>query len=373
MITDMKSTPLITVVIPTYNGSLTIKDTLDSIVYQDHKNVEIIISDDNSTDNTLEICQTFKNKLDITIYKNLMNEGYSKNVNKGFKYSNGDFIFLLGQDDLIAKRGFELIKKIIENNPEVTCISRPYFWFESNPFKIVRQKKRLVGNDLNFTYVNMSSELKLISNLVSTTDQLSGLVFKKSAVSHDFHEDIFTSHVYPFTSCFVSGEAVIVPYNFIAVRIESSQARNISSVYDKSPIISWKVWLDTFFPIDNYPLIHKYLIRHLIVNFGIGLLQIRNYSSKSLTYTLREVFFMIKFRWLVIFNVRFILVLILILSMPKKMLRVFVDLTKRSANRLIIKRNFKSFPNLDSWRESAVPENYLGEVLSSARQRRNIK
>jgi hypothetical protein len=82
---------------------------------------------------------------------------------------------------------------------------------------------------------------------------------------------------------------------------------------------------------------------------------------------------MIKFRWLVIFNVRFILVLILILSMPKKMLRVFVDLTKRSANRLIIKRNFKSFPNLDSWRESAVPENYLGEVLSSARQRRNIK
>ncbi len=365
----MKSTTLISVVIPTYNGSLTIKETLDSIVYQDYDNVEIIISDDNSTDNTLEICQNFIGTLDITIYKNLKNEGYSKNVRKGFKYSKGDFVFLLGQDDLIAKRSLDLINKLIELNPKVTCISRPYFWFESNPFRIVRKKKKLTNNNLKFSHINVNSECRLISNLISTTDQLSGLVLKKSAVLHDFHDDIFTSHVYPFTSCFLNGESVIVPYNFIAVRIESSQSRNVSSVYDKSPITSWKVWLDTFFPLDNYPVIHKYLIRHLIVNFGIGLLQIRNYSSKSLIYTFREILFMIKLRWLIVFDIRFILISILIFLMPKKMLRIFVDLIKRFVNRLIIKREFRPFLNLDSWRESAVPVNFLEEILSSDRQK----
>ena len=366
----MKSTIQLSVIIPTFNGSTTIKETLDSILSQNNENVEVIISDDNSTDETLSICQSFIGKMDISIHKNSKNEGYSKNIKKGFSYSSGEFIFLLGQDDLVANRSFQLIKDLIKRYPQLTCISRPYFWFETNPFRIVRQKKRLFPKESNFLLINKNSSYRIISNLISTTDQLSGLVLKKSAVSSNFHEDVFTSHVYPFTSCFLAGESIMVPYSFIAVRIESSQSRNVSSIYEKSPIMSWKAWLDTFFPQSVYPEIHRYLIKHLIVNYGIGLLQIRNYSSKSIIYTLREILYMIKLRWKVIVDFRFLFMSILVIMVPKRLLQILVDAIKRYINRIMIKRNFESFTSLDIWQDSAIPNYFLDEMLSSDSQKK---
>jgi glycosyltransferase involved in cell wall biosynthesis len=358
----MKSNTLISIIIPTFNGSGTIKDTLESICAQGQEDIEVIISDDNSTDNTLEICQTFKGRLKILIYESIKNEGYSKNIKKGFEKSNGDYAFLLGQDDLIALRSFDLIRRLIEENPEVTCFSRPYFWFETNPFRIVRQKQSLLSEKCIYLNVSNKSTFKAIANLISTTDQLSGLIIKKSKISHTFHKDIFTSHVYPFTSAFLTGSALIIPYHFIAVRIESSQSRNVSWIYDKSPIKSWKAWLDTFFPRSEFPEIHSYLIKILIVNFGIGLLQIRNFSSKPFIYTLREIKEMIKLRWKVLFDIRFISIFILVIFLPKNILRVVVDLTKRFVNKLVISRHFKSITSLDVWSENAIPVDALEKI-----------
>jgi len=358
----MESNTLISIIIPTFNGSGTIKDTLESICAQCQDDIEVIISDDNSTDNTIEICQTFEGRLNILIFQSIKNEGYSKNIKKGFEKSNGDYAFLLGQDDLIALRSFDLIRRLIAENPEVTCFSRPYFWFETHPFRIVRQKQSLLSEKGMYLNVSSKSTFEAIAKLISTTDQLSGLIIKKSKISHTFHKDIFTSHVYPFTSAFLSGSALIIPYHFIAVRIESSQSRNVSSIYDKSPIESWKAWLDTFFPRSEFPEIHSYLIKNLIVNFGIGLLQIRNFASKPFIYTLREIREIIKLRWKVMFDVRFIAIFFLVIFLPKSVLKFVVDLTKRFINKLIISRRFKSMKSLDVWSENVIPVNALEKI-----------
>ena len=64
---NLNNNELISICIATYNGGEYIEKTLTSITKQNLKNIEVIISDDLSTDNTLEICNRFKNKLNLLI------------------------------------------------------------------------------------------------------------------------------------------------------------------------------------------------------------------------------------------------------------------------------------------------------------------
>ena len=90
----MRNTPdLISICIPTYNGENYILEALNSIKNQSYKNIEVIISDDNSNDKTLQICEKFKSEVDFPVYiYNHLPNGIGSNWNNCILKSKGDYI-----------------------------------------------------------------------------------------------------------------------------------------------------------------------------------------------------------------------------------------------------------------------------------------
>lgn len=99
----------ISVIIPTYNIAPYIGRCLDSIIEQTYTNLEIIVIDDGSTDNTRDVIDEYKEKDSriVTIYKE--NTGVSDTRNKGLEIASGDYIGFVDGDDYIDSKMFELL------------------------------------------------------------------------------------------------------------------------------------------------------------------------------------------------------------------------------------------------------------------------
>jgi glycosyltransferase involved in cell wall biosynthesis len=91
--------PLVSVVIPAYNSEKWLTETIFSITNQTHKNIEIIVVDDCSTDNTEGLVKSFRNK-QIKYIKNEVNKGECISSRVGFAHAKGDFICRLSSDDV---------------------------------------------------------------------------------------------------------------------------------------------------------------------------------------------------------------------------------------------------------------------------------
>lgn len=103
----------ISVCIATYNGEKYIKEQLDSILVQLDKNDEIIVSDDSSTDSTIEIIKLY-NDIRIKIYENQKFKSPIFNFENALKHSNNEYIFLADQDDIWMPNKVEEIKNCLK-------------------------------------------------------------------------------------------------------------------------------------------------------------------------------------------------------------------------------------------------------------------
>jgi glycosyltransferase involved in cell wall biosynthesis len=123
---------IVSIIIPNYNNEYFIKDVINCILRSTYKNIEIIIIDDKSIDNSVKIIQdNFKNEIEnkkIRLFINTKNCGTYYCRNKGILVSNGSFIFFVDGDDFI---GPKLIKRMYDwlNNP----INKKY-WAYQRPF-----------------------------------------------------------------------------------------------------------------------------------------------------------------------------------------------------------------------------------------------
>jgi alpha-1,3-rhamnosyltransferase len=98
--------PLISIVVITYNSAKYVLETLESIKAQTYKNIELIVADDCSTDNTVELCEKwFVNNKDYFVKSKIVysdiNRGISVNCNRGVNFSNGSWIKLIAGDDIL--------------------------------------------------------------------------------------------------------------------------------------------------------------------------------------------------------------------------------------------------------------------------------
>lgn len=99
LIKENKNESLVSVITPTFNSERFIKKTIESILSQSYKNVELIIVDDCSTDNTISIIKSFSDKRIVLIEnKENMGAAYSRNI--AIKHANGEYIAFLDGDDL---------------------------------------------------------------------------------------------------------------------------------------------------------------------------------------------------------------------------------------------------------------------------------
>lgn len=101
---------MISVCIATYNGGRFIKEQLESIISQLSENDELIISDDGSTDNTVDIISSFNDNRIILLYNN-NKHGFVGNFENALKMSKGDYVFLSDQDDIWKPNKVKVVKE----------------------------------------------------------------------------------------------------------------------------------------------------------------------------------------------------------------------------------------------------------------------
>ena len=116
----------ISVIIPAYNVSKYVKRCILSLLNQTYKNIEIIVINDGSTDNTLEIIK----KYDVKVIDEENSGGASVPRNVGIKHSTGDYITFVDADDYVDKNYIEDMVKLIETK-NYDIIETPLL-FEAN-------------------------------------------------------------------------------------------------------------------------------------------------------------------------------------------------------------------------------------------------
>lgn len=162
-------TNLISVIIPMYNASQFIRKCITSILNQTYKNFELLIINDGSTDNSLELCNKFKDKRIKVI--NQENKGSEHARLTGIKQSKGEYICFIDADDWIAKDYLQkLITPAKKYNVDIVCINHyrvldKYGLIKFKGQWINLQKGLLQSNELNHFH-NIYTYNRVFSNTV---------------------------------------------------------------------------------------------------------------------------------------------------------------------------------------------------------------
>jgi glycosyltransferase involved in cell wall biosynthesis len=117
-------TPLVTIAITVFNGGELIPRAIESALKQTYSNLEILILDDTSTDNTGEVINQYREKDRRIVYvRNDKNIGYSRSLLKMAELVRGEYIQLLGADDWLAKNYIEVMVSGFESHADAACIA----------------------------------------------------------------------------------------------------------------------------------------------------------------------------------------------------------------------------------------------------------
>ena len=113
-------TPKISIITPSYNQGQFLEETIRSVLDQDYPNLEYIIIDGGSTDNSVDIIKKYENR--ITCWVSEPDKGQSDAINKGFRMATGEILAWINSDDCYAPYTFEMIVDFFEKHKEVDCV-----------------------------------------------------------------------------------------------------------------------------------------------------------------------------------------------------------------------------------------------------------
>ena len=133
--TQNKYEPLISVGVIAYNSSEYILDVLESVKAQTYQNIELIVSDDKSTDNTVEIAKEWVSKnrdrfVRTEVIVPEKNTGTSGNYNRALFASKGEWIKFIDADDILFSNCLEDNVEFVNNHPEAKVIFSDILYFE---------------------------------------------------------------------------------------------------------------------------------------------------------------------------------------------------------------------------------------------------
>ncbi|MGH2110163.1 glycosyltransferase family 2 protein [Aerococcus urinaeequi] len=178
--------PLISIIIPIFNKEIDLEKNLESIINQTFIDIEIILVDDGSTDNSLKICREFESKDNRVVVIEKPNSGVSDARNIGLSIAQGEFIGFVDPDDWIENNMYEnMYNKITGTNAEV-CICN--FSVEnngvSNPILLNFDKEYFVGSQVfNEIVLNMISPKSVNSSERDIMGSVCRMLIRKSVIN----------------------------------------------------------------------------------------------------------------------------------------------------------------------------------------------
>ena len=187
----------ISVIIPVYNSEKHLNKCLNSIINQTFKNIEIILVDDGSQDNSLQIIKDYSERYTNIVYLSKENEGQAIARNIGINMAGGEFICFVDSDDYIDKEMLEkLYNSAIKNNSDIVIcdyieeypkkniykkslfidadsIKRSYITSVAGPCSKIIKTSLFKENKLKFLENNIYEDLAMIPALALYTDNIS--------------------------------------------------------------------------------------------------------------------------------------------------------------------------------------------------------
>lgn len=141
--------PLVSIITVVYNGGETLLDTINSVANQTYKNIEYIIIDGLSTDNTLDIVKNNSEKITTIISE--PDKGLYDAMNKGIAIANGDIVGIINSDDWYEPKAVEIAVNAFMKNPNIEIIhGNMNFFYSNDKFKVLKPlggmgRMRLIG------------------------------------------------------------------------------------------------------------------------------------------------------------------------------------------------------------------------------------
>lgn len=147
-----KKLPLVSVITPVYNRANLVGKTIESVLRQDYQNIEYIILDDGSIDESRKVIQKYKKSnrsRKKIIIKTHPNMGETRTVNKGFKIANGEYIGIVNSDDPLLPGAIKEVVKFFHSHPRI-IVAYP-------DWKMIDEKGRLIRKVItqNYNFVKM--------------------------------------------------------------------------------------------------------------------------------------------------------------------------------------------------------------------------
>lgn len=172
----------ISIISPVYNKALFLKPHIESILNQTYKNIELILINDGSTDNSLDILYKYQKQDKRIVIIDQSNTGQSIARYNGWEKATGDLIYFVDADDTLYNKN--VISKIIDiflKNEKIDCIIG----------QMVNEYDRKAINDL-VLYNNIKSGINNIQNLYAINMRLSmaSRIMRKSTIKKDFFKNI---------------------------------------------------------------------------------------------------------------------------------------------------------------------------------------
>ena len=304
-----------------------LRNTLDSLVSQTVRDFKVYVSDDSGaefrkeSDRLKSITNEYSLFLEIELHINSENIGYPKNLMKLVDRSQEELIFLLAQDDILSPIAIESCVKALDEYPLARAVSRPYFWFDKSLNSPIRQIPNLGSS--NPELVTTESDWWKIERTLVAASQLTGLMYRRSGLREPFVNSIFPAHIYPLAGALRDGGVVYLPYPTVAVSVEHSQTRTLSSIYTESPAMAWITLYRKVFAGDQFTAVRVNGIKkHMGKNF-VGLIQIRSFGKYR--YFLRELGVMMGARRFNLIDPRFIFTALGLTVLPRRVIIFLVS------------------------------------------------
>lgn len=271
----------VSIIIPIYNSSSYIEKCVNSVLKQTYKNIEIILINDGSTDNSLDIIKNISSKNNNVKYYTQKNSGVAKTRNRGIKYSNGDYVMFIDNDDYIDSNYVENFVKELDDDTDYiiggyrrvdlkgnTLYSKKFkntpwsYYMFVTPWGKIFKKEFLIKNNIEFLPVKMGEDIyftalsisysnnrKIINyigyNWLDNTESVSNTIHKKNNSQNN--EDLlflFDNILKKSNKNYIEKNKTIIKYFFIKTIIwyimYSGKGSNYQDTYNNyKDLINW--------------------------------------------------------------------------------------------------------------------------------------
>jgi glycosyltransferase involved in cell wall biosynthesis len=148
---NIRPRPLLSICITTYNRAawlaLSLKN-LARLIPNPQPEIEIVVCDNTSTDQTPNVVQPYLQRADFRYYRNAENVGMLGNLNVTAHYARGQYIWILGDDDLIKPGGIERVLKVIQTHPGIALIYLNYAFSRQDDARAVTNLDKYLNESI---------------------------------------------------------------------------------------------------------------------------------------------------------------------------------------------------------------------------------